>query len=106
MQGMPVHTTGKAGLKFQTQTGKLNLLTDQFSHQGQSIQTVWELHQEAAKAPFDRWGQHLAHLFTKNSTSSYVFKSCASLLAVSLLGIMGACLLPTLQYPQVIHKGR
>jgi len=86
---------------------------DQLSHQGQTIQTEWELHQEAAQALFNRWGQPLVDLFaTRLNTKLPLFISPVpdpmaldvDALSVSWEGMTAYAFPPHKIIPQVLHK--
>jgi len=93
--------------------GRLNILADQLSRRGQSIQTEWELHQEAAQALFDRWGQPLIDLFaTRLNAKLPLFISPVpdplalgvDALSVPWEGMTAYAFPPHRIIPQVLHK--
>jgi len=93
--------------------GRLNVLADQLSRQGQTIQTEWELHQEAAQALFSKWGQPLVDLFaTRLNTKLPIFISPVpdplaldvDALSVSWEGMTAYAFPPHKIIPQVLHK--
>jgi len=95
--------------------GKLNILADQLSRRGQSIQTEWELHQEAAQLLFNRWGTPLVDMFaTKFNKKLRLYMSPVpdpqaleiDSLSVPWEGLDGYAFPPHSIIPQVVHKVR
>lgn len=95
--------------------GKLNFLADQLSRRGQFIQTEWALHQEAAQALFNRWGQPTVDLFaTRLNKKLAVYISPVpdpealevDALSVSWEGMSAYAFPPHRVIPQVLHKVR
>ena len=95
--------------------GRLNILADQLSRRGQSIQTEWELLQEVAQSLFDRWGQPLIDLFaTRLNTRLPLFYSPVpdplalgvDALSVSWENLDCYAFPPHRIIPQVLHKFR
>jgi len=93
--------------------GRLNVLADQLSRQGQTIQTEWELHQEAAQALFSKWGQALVDLFaTRLNTKLPIFISPVpdplaldvDALSVSWEGMTAYAFPPTRSSPKCFTK--
>ena len=56
--------------------GRLNVIADQLSRDGQILPTEWSLHQEVANSLFDKWGQPNIDLFaTRYNTKCRTFVS-------------------------------
>jgi len=93
--------------------GRLNIVADQLSRRGQCQQTEWELHQDAARALFQRWGTPNIDMFaTKINRKLPVFISPVvddealevDALSIPWEGMSGYAFPPYKILPQVLHK--